>query len=190
MTRYLAGLITATAALGAGVWLLIAPYGLNYPSGSTASEVDAWTGALVCVFSLATIGVWSRAWRAQLRADGLLPERQAVRPDRSALPHPDEHGRADSSDAARVARALEEEPPPPPPQVPTIEDLHGLLKPLVAALAADQMERIHAPSAQPQNAQPQNAHQQNAHQQNARPRNAHGPSTHTQTAYTNAEEDW
>ncbi|MEV0971313.1 hypothetical protein [Microtetraspora glauca] len=180
MTRYLAGLITATAALGAGVWLLIAPYGLDYPSGSTASGVDAWTGALVCALSLATIGVWARAWRAQLRADGLLPERQAVRPDRSALPHPDEHGRADSSDAARVARALEEEPPPPPPQVPTIEDLHGLLKPLVAALAADQMERTHAQSAQPQN----------AHPQNARPRNAHGPSTHTQTAYTNAEEDW
>ncbi|WP_326822402.1 hypothetical protein [Streptosporangium sp. NBC_01756] len=118
MTRYLAGLITATAALGVGVWLLLAPYALNHPSGGAASKVDLWTGAGVCALSLATILVWVRAWRARLRADGLLPERPAPRP---AVPDlPDE--------------------PFPAATAPTIEDLHGLLRPLVAALAADQLE--------------------------------------------------
>ncbi|MDP9845464.1 hypothetical protein [Streptosporangium lutulentum] len=115
MTRYLAGLITATAALGAGVWLLLAPYALNYPSGSGASKADLWAGAGVCGLSLVTILVWAREWRARLRADGLLPERPTARPEA-----PDE--------------------PLPAEPAPTIEDLHGLLKPLVAALAADQLE--------------------------------------------------
>ncbi|GLW99635.1 hypothetical protein [Microtetraspora sp. NBRC 16547] len=120
MTRYLAGLITATAALGAGVWLMLAPYGLDYPSGGTAVKVDMWTGAGACALSLATIVVWARAWRAQLRADGLLPERPAEQP---------------------AASSEQEQPPAPAPAVPTTEDLHSLLKPLVAALAADQLER-------------------------------------------------
>ncbi|WP_067140958.1 hypothetical protein [Microtetraspora malaysiensis] len=121
MTRYLAGLIAATAALAGGVWLLLAPYGLDYPSGGTAVRVDMWTGAGVCVIALATIGVWARAWRGQLRADGLLPERPVEEP---------------------AAAAEAEQPPAPAPvAVPTTEDLHSLLKPLVAALAADQLER-------------------------------------------------
>ncbi|WP_067181887.1 hypothetical protein [Microtetraspora niveoalba] len=120
MTRYLAGLITATAALAAGVWLMLAPYGLDYPSGGTALQVDMWTGAGVCAVALATIVVWARAWRGQLRADGLLPERPA---------------------AQAVEQAEPEQPAAPAPAVPTTEDLHSLLKPLVAALAADQLER-------------------------------------------------
>ncbi|GAA4225982.1 hypothetical protein FHR32_008831 [Streptosporangium album] len=118
MTRYLAGLITATAALGVGAWLLLAPYALNYPSGGAALKVDLWTGAGVCALSLATILVWVRAWRAQLRADGLLPERPTPQP-----------GMPDEPDQ-----------PLPAATAPTIEDLHSLLKPLVAALAADQLE--------------------------------------------------
>jgi hypothetical protein len=116
MTRYLAGLITAAAALGVGAWLLLAPYALDYPSGGTASNVDLWTGAGVCALSLVTIVVWVRAWRTRLRDDGLLPERPVPQP------------------------GVPEEPPIPAATAPTIEDLHSLLKPLVTALAADQLE--------------------------------------------------
>jgi hypothetical protein len=115
MTRYLAGLITATAALGTGVWLLLAPYALSYPSGGTALTVDLWTGGGVCALSLVTIGAWVGAWRGRLRADGLLPERSVPQPEA-----PDE--------------------PVPTATAPTVEDLHSLLKPLVTALAADQLE--------------------------------------------------
>ncbi|MFG1709771.1 hypothetical protein ACFLIM_42005 [Nonomuraea sp. M3C6] len=108
MIRYLAGLVASAAALVAGGWLLLAPFALGHEGDQRT--IDLATGAGVCLIAMVTAMAWATAWRARLRADGVLAQR-------------------------RPALA------PEPPAVPSAEELHALLKPLVAALAADQADR-------------------------------------------------
>jgi hypothetical protein len=115
MTRYLVGLMTATAALVAAVWLMVAPVAIGHQHGRhgwrEATKVDVATGAAIALVAVVTMIAWAVAWRRRLRADGVLPERIVIEPDRPAEPEP-----------------------------PATSSLEDLLGPLVAALTADQRD--------------------------------------------------
>lgn len=112
MTRYLVGLMTATATFVAGAWLAAAPRALGYRHRADATKVDVITGIGLALLAVVLLLAWALAWRARLRADGVL--------------------------RTPVKDAPEEPAEPAPPEPP---DLQDLLAPLVAALTADQKER-------------------------------------------------
>jgi hypothetical protein len=116
--RYLTGLVTATLAGCAGGWMMLDPFALgSQPAAATwtyATRVDFFTGLGVAVLAAVTLLAWAIAWIRQLRADGILLPR---------TPHPP------SAETAPTA-VTHSEPP-------TVAELHELLVPLVAALAAD-----------------------------------------------------
>jgi hypothetical protein len=118
MIRYLTGLVTATLAGCAGGWLMLAPFALGIQPATTTwtddTRVEFFTGLGVAVLAALIVLAWAIAWVRRLRADGVLPSAAEPHPDRDSPPVIGTRG-----------------------EPPTVTELHDLLAPLVAALAAD-----------------------------------------------------
>jgi hypothetical protein len=138
VTRYLTGLVTAVLAGCAGGWLMLAPFALGtQPAATTwtdATRVEFFTGLGVAVLAALVLLAWAIAWVRRLRTDGALP---------GPTPH--------VTDGQPIAVAAATGEPP------TVAELHDVLAPLVAALAAD----LHRPTSPTTPAQP--PHTEQAH---------------------------
>jgi hypothetical protein len=122
-------------ALGGG-WLLLAPYAFDYRRGAVqvprATTVDLGTGAAIVAVSLSSAALFAFALVSRLRAepDGGPGNRPELGPGLG----PEPEGKAEPEPGS----VFEPEPEPVPPATDDPGGaLRDLLRPLVAALAAD-----------------------------------------------------
>jgi len=129
------GVIASALAVPVGLWLVLAPFAFGYrhhgePPKSVAISVA--TGAAAALIAIISGLRFSATLVSRLRSTGALRDRRAAAYEAAAPPQPEPHS----------VPAFTAPPAPPQPEPSGASgELHELLAPLVAALAADLRSR-------------------------------------------------
>jgi flagellar biosynthesis/type III secretory pathway M-ring protein FliF/YscJ len=103
------GLGVSFLTLLVGGWLMIAPYALGYqPYGSSwlaQTKNDFWTGLAVAIFSLLSLALIAASLIADLRAAGVIQERQKTEPLPEAETVPEQAAAEDDFERAMTKLA-------------------------------------------------------------------------------------
>jgi hypothetical protein len=140
--RHLSALATTVVALGAGMWVMLAPWVLGYPepAGGWGGQVlnDFWTGLGIVAFAGLALGLYGATLGAELRRTGVL----APSPPRRASPEAAGDGALAASNGEwAAAHALAPDAARAEDGAPLRADLDDLLVPLARVLLSDLVQR-------------------------------------------------